>query len=70
MQDIDSRFLHPEMGPLINKEYKSGYNVIVINKEGIQKAGEQNTKFMGFPKSVSEMPSLLLHFLMKPTKCD
>lgn len=70
MQGIDSRSLHPEMGPLINKEYKSGYNVIVINKEGIQKAGEQNTKFMGFPKSVSEMPSLLLHFLMKPTKCD
>lgn len=59
MQDIDSRSLHPEMGPLTNKEHKSGYNIIVINKEEIQKAGEQNTKFMGFPKSVSEMSSLL-----------
>lgn len=70
MQDMGSRSPQPEVGSFTNKEHKSGYNVIVISKEETPKAGEQNTKFIGFPKSLSEMPSLLPYFLMKSTKCD
>lgn len=41
-----------------------------MSKEETLEAGEQNTKFIAFPKSLSEIPPLIPHFLMKPTRCD
>lgn len=47
-------------GVLHHKEHKTGYNFIVISKEETLKAGEQNTKFIGFPKILSEIPHSLI----------